>query len=152
MSNNNRTYAQFNVLTITGRISHAEVVTNDGDEFLSVTLLTELVNDGEAVAVTFNTTNLLGMFNKGWLNKGRLVTVTGHLASFSEIFFDKKSGKTRRLQRPKLHLIKAQVLDGGFGPAKRDQGEIIDSEVEIDDAPDIAADSAQVKATAVTEF
>ena len=40
-----KTYAQFNTLTITGRVSHTEVVEKDGDKWVSVTLLSELVND-----------------------------------------------------------------------------------------------------------
>ena len=128
---NEKTYAQFNVLTITGRVSHAEVVNGQYGEFLAVTLLSELKNDAPAVAIQFNNTNgLLSLFKNGYLNNGRLVTVTGHLESFTELYFDKKSGKTKRLQRPRLNLSKAVVLDGGMGPgAKRDNN------VEIDDAP-----------------
>ena len=105
------TYASFNVLTITGRVSHAEVVEGKYGEFLAVTVLTELVNDGKTVAVQFNNTNgLLGMVKKGHELKGRLVTVTGHLEGFTELYFDKKAGKTKRLQRPRLNLGQAQIL------------------------------------------
>ena len=101
-----KSYASFNALTITGRISHAELVKNNGNEWLAVTLLTELKDDAEAIAVTFNTTNgAMSLFQKGYLNNGRLVTVTGHLDSFTELYFDKKAGKTKRLQRPRLHLV-----------------------------------------------
>ena len=129
---NEKTYAQFNVLTITGRVSHAEVVNGQYGEFLAVTLLSELKNDAPAVAIQFNNTNgLLSLYKSGYLNNGRLVTVTGHLESFTELYFDKKSGKTKRLQRPRLNLSKAVVLDGGMGPgAKREN-----NDVEIDDAP-----------------
>ena len=124
-------YASFNTLTITGRVSHAELVDGKYGEFLAVTLLTELKDDASAIAVQFNNTNgLLSLYKSGWLNNGRSVTVTGHLESFTELYFDKKSGKTKRLQRPRLNLSKAQVLDGGMGPgAKREDT------VEIDDAP-----------------
>ena len=133
-----KAYAQFNSLTITGRLSHAELVTNNGSEFLSVTLLTELVDEGETCAVTFNTTNgIMTMFKNGNLKTGRRITVTGHLASFSEIYFDKKLGKARRLQRPKLHLTKAVVFDGGLGPAKKEDSKI-STDIEIDEAPAIA--------------
>ena len=129
---NEKTYAQFNVLTITGRVSHAEVVNGQYGEFLAVTLLSELKNDAPAVAIQFNNTNgLLSLFKNGYLNNGRLVTVTGHLESFTELYFDKKSGKTKRLQRPRLNLSKAVVLDGGMGPGPKKEN----NDVEIDDAP-----------------
>ena len=68
-----KTYAQFNSLTITGRVSHAELATNNGSEFLAVTLLTNLVDDAEAIQVTFNTTNgLMSLYKSGSLNNGRL--------------------------------------------------------------------------------
>ena len=127
------TYASFNALTITGRLSFAEVVTNNGNEWLAVTLLTELKDDGKTVKVTFNTTNgLMSLFKKGYLPTGRLITVTGHLDSFRQIYFDKKLGKAKELKRPELHLTKAQVFDGGLGPAKKTEDVEISNEIEID--------------------
>ena len=129
-----KTYAQFNSLTITGRVSHAELASNKGSEFLAVTLLTNLVDDAEAIQVTFNTTNgLMSLYKSGWLNNGRLVTVTGHVAQVSELYFDKKAQKRAVRKRPLIHLTKAQVFDGGLGPAKKDD------DVIIDEAPDLAA-------------
>lgn len=134
-----KSYAQFNSLTITGRVSHAELVEGKYGEFLAVTLLTELKDDASAIAVQFNNTNgLLSLYKSGWLNNGRSVTVTGHLESFTELYFDKKSGKTKRLQRPRLSLSKAVVFDGGLGPAKKADAEISD-DIEIDDAPEITS-------------
>ena len=133
MSNNisDRTYAAFNTLTITGRLSFAEVVTNNGSEFLAVTLLTELKNDGETVAVTFNNSNgLLALYKKGKLNAGRYITVTGHLDSFAQVYFDAKQGQSVMLRRPKLHLVQAQVMTGGLGPVKKSQ-DIVDEVPEI---------------------
>lgn len=116
-----KTYAQFNSVTITGRVSHAEIVQGQYGEFLAVTLLSELVNDGKAIAVQFNTTNgLMSLFKSDWLPNGRSVTVTGHLKAFAETYFDKKEGKTKMLQRPRLTLDKAVVFDGGLGPAKKE--------------------------------
>ena len=135
---NDRSYAQFNTLTITGRVSFAELVTNDGNEFLAVTLLSELKDDADAIAVTFNSTNgIMSMYKSGWLNSGRRVTVVGHLASFTELYFDKVSGKSKRLRRPKLHLTQAQVLPGGYGPGKKADAETVDREIEIDDTPQL---------------
>ena len=126
-------------MTITGRVSHTELVKSKTDEFLHVRLLSDLKDDGEAVAVTFNTSNgLMSLSKKGFLNNGRMVTVTGHLDSFSELYFDAKMGKTRRLKRAKLHLVQAQVLSGGLGPAKKSDDVIDqDADIEIDEAPQI---------------
>lgn len=134
-----RSYAQFNTLTITGRVSHTELVDSKNGEFLAVTLLSDLKDDGEAVAVTFNTSNgLMALSKKGFLNNGRLITVTGHLDSFTELYFDAKLGKTRRLKRAKLHLVQAQVLAGGLGPAKKSESDLLDNgDIDIDDAPQI---------------
>ena len=129
-----KTYAQFNSFTITGRLSHAEMVKHNGQEWLAVTLLSNLVDDGNAVSVTFNTTNgLMSLFKSGWLNTGRLVTVTGHVASVSELYFDKKQDKRAVRKRPLIHLTKAQVFDGGLGPAKK-----AESQDFIDEVPAIA--------------
>ena len=130
-----RTYAQLNSLTFTGRVSHAELVTNNGDEWLSVTLLTELKDDANAIAVTFNTSNgPMKLYKSGHLNNGRLVTVTGHLDNFTELYFDKKSGKTKRIQRPRLQLSKAVVFDGGMGPGKKADGPD-EANLELDEVP-----------------
>lgn len=139
MSDYNKTYAQFNTLTITGRVSHTELVESKKGEFLAVTLLSDLKDDGEAVAVTFNTSNgLMSLSKKGFLNNGRMVTVTGHLDSFTELYFDAKLGKTRRLKRAKLHLVQAQVFAGGLGPAKKSDDVIDqDADIEVDEAPQI---------------
>jgi len=132
-------YASFNTLTITGRVSHAELVNGQYGEFLAVTLLTELKDETPAVAVQFNNTNgLMSLYKGGYLNNGRSVTVTGHLESFTELYFDKKTGKTRRLQRPRLQLSKAVVFDGGLGAPKRDEAPAVDGDVEIDETPALA--------------
>ena len=127
----------FNTLTITGRLSHAELVTGQYGEFLAVTLLSELKDDASATSITFNNTNgLMTLFKNGRLTNGRRITVTGHLEGFSELYFDKKTGKARRLQRPRLQLGKVVVFDGGLGPAKRD--EVPDGDIEIDETPALA--------------
>ena len=138
-----KTYAMFNSLTITGRVSHAELVQGQYGEFLAVTLLTELKNDAAPVAVQFNTTNgLLALYKKGWLNNGRSVTVTGHVEGFTETYFNKSTGKRAILKRPRLTLSKAVVFDGGLGPAKRED---VSEEVEIDSPPAVTPDGKPVQ-------
>ena len=117
-----KTYAQFNVLTITGRISHAEIKQGKYGEFLSCTLLTELMDDTEAVSVEFTSTNgLMTLAKNGHLTNGRRLTVTGHLESFSELYLNKETGKRAVRKRPMLKLGRVQVLDGGMGPGKKDE-------------------------------
>jgi adenine-specific DNA methylase len=135
-----KTFAQFNTMTITGRISHQEIVDNKGSEFLAITLLSNLVDDAEAVTITFNTNNpgLMGLSRKDWLNNGRLVTVTGHVASMTELYLNQKTGKRAVRQRPLIHLVNAQVFDGGLGPAKKPV-EGSTQGLEIDDAGEVMA-------------
>ena len=91
----------------------------------------------------------MSLFTKGHLQNGRRMTVTGHLASFTELYFDKAAGKTKVLKRPILHLVKAQILDGGLGPAaKKDNSQALaaGTEVELDEAPDYGAASKEAQA------
>ncbi len=140
-----KTFAQFNSLTITGRISHTEIVTSKdtAKEFLAVTLLTNLVNDAEAVTVTFNTSNpgLMSLAKKDYLNNGRMVTVTGHVSNVTELYFNKKTERRAVRQRPLIHLQAAQVFDGGLGPVKKSDAPVsqeVDG-LEIDDADKVMA-------------
>ena len=97
-------------------MSHTEEVTKNGSTWLAVTLISDLQDDAEGVAVTFNTTNgMYSLFKKGYMPNGRLVTVTGHLASFKSAYLNDQ-GQPKLLKRAALHLTKAQVFDGGFGP------------------------------------
>ena len=126
-----KSYALFNTLTITGRLSFAEVVEGNNGDYLAVTLISELTDGAEGISVSFTTNNgLMSLFNKGYLNKGRMITVTGHLNKFEETYFNKQTGKRAILQRPRLSLGQAQVLHGGMGP-----GEKRKDVVEIDETP-----------------
>ena len=131
-----KSYAMFNTLTITGRLSFAEVLEGNNGDYLSVTLISELTDGSEGISVSFTTSNgLMSLFNKGYLNKGRMITVTGHLNKFEETYFNKQTGKRAILQRPRLTLGQAQVLHGGMGP-----GEKRKDVVEIDEAPAFSSD------------
>ena len=126
-----KSYACFNTLTITGRLSFAEVVKGNNGDYLAVTLISELTDGAEGISVSFTTSNgLMSLFNKGYLKNGRMITVTGHLNKFEETYFNKQTGKRAILQRPRLSLGQAQVLHGGMGP-----GEKRKDVVEIDETP-----------------
>ena len=133
---NQKSYAQLASLTITGRISHVELVDGKYGEFLAFTLLTELQDDAPSVAVRFNLGDgqLRALFDKGYLNNGRRMTVQGHLKGFTELYFDKKAGKTKRLQRPRIDLDYVMVQPGCLGPAKK-QEQAVAEELELDEVP-----------------
>lgn len=136
-----KTYASFNTISITGRVSHVEMKTGKWGDFLSVTMLTELADDGRTIAVQFTNKNgLMTMFKNGNLKSGRLMTVTGHLEAFAETYVNAK-GEVEMLTRPRLTLSAgAQVLAGGLGPAaKKDrvivQNTIVKGAPPVDVAP-----------------
>jgi hypothetical protein len=112
-------YVAFNALTITGRISDIKVVQSKTGDFLAVTMISTLVTDGAEATITFTTTNgLMSLFEKGFLPKGRQLTVTGHIADLSEVYTD-DDGNVRMLKRPQIKLTGATVLDGGLGPSPK---------------------------------
>ena len=107
-------YAQFNTVTVTGRIFHSEVP--KGRDFLSVSVISTLTKDGQEVEFTFTNSNgLKSLFEKGFLSKGRVVTITGHIATCGETY--QKDGETHLRKRPQIHMTGVQILDGGLGPA-----------------------------------
>ena len=131
-----KTYASFNSMTIAGRVASVEVKEGQYGEYASITLYTELVDDGETIAVQFTNTNgLLTMVKNGTLAKGRRLTVTGHMTKFEVIYFDKASGKYLPLQKPRLTLKQAVVFDGGLGATPKDKTIDVKVEAPIDIAP-----------------
>mgnify|MGYP002621975698 CR=1 FL=1 len=109
-------YAQFNALTVTGRIFNAEVVPNNDQPFLSVSIISTASKDGADLVYTFNNSNgLLSLHEKGWFNQGRQVTITGHIHNVSEVYTT-KTGEVRMRKRPEIHMTGVTVLDGGLGP------------------------------------
>ena len=113
-----RNYAQFNSFTVDCRISNSEIVEKkSGERFLAVTAITNCLNDDDGMTITFNDSNgLMALFEKGWLPKGRQLTLVGHVAYIRETYTDAKSGEVRMLKRPNLHLVDAGIPTGGLGP------------------------------------
>ena len=109
-------YSQFNALTVTGRIVRSAAVDGANGRFLSVELASTATKDGQVVKYTFTNNNgLLSLFDKGHLDKGRQLTVTGHIAEVVAVYTDKKTGETVLMDWPEIKLIGATVLEGGLG-------------------------------------
>ena len=142
---NDRTFAMFNTMTVTGRVSNLEEVTHNGDSWLAVTLLTELQNDAGAIAITFNTTNgMYSLYKKGYMPNGRMVTVTGHVSSFKSAYLD-KNGQPKLLKRPVIHLKQATLFDGCYGPGpKRDEVDVPTGKVTVDPTPSITPSTEEL--------
>ena len=142
-------YANFNTLTVTGRVSDLKVLKGQYGESLVVTMITTLETDGEESNVVFTNKNgLMTMFKNGNLEVGRQLTVTGHIKSIEQVYTD-KGGAVRMLKRPRLNLKQAQVLDGGLGPAPKKEatpstvGQIVEmNQPVVDAAPDITPEEA----------
>ena len=116
LTQTNKTYASFNALTIQGRIANVDLATFDGNEFIAVTIISNLMNDDEGVTIKFTNSNgLKALYEKGFLPVGRMVTVTGHIKSISETYTN-KSGEVVMLKRPQISLVDAQIPTGGLGP------------------------------------
>ena len=115
---NTKTYAAFNALTIQGRIANVDVVRN---EFIAVTVISNLMNDDDGVTIKFTNSNgLMALHEKGCLPKGRLVTLTGHIKSVSQTWIN-KDGEFEMLKRPLINLIEVQIPTGGLGPMPADK-------------------------------
>ena len=123
MNNTSPRYAQFNALTVTGRIFNAEIVDNKGNKFLSVSVISTASKDGADLVYTFNNSNgLMSLFEKGYFCKGRQVTITGHIHNVSEYYIT-NVGEVRPRKRPEIHLTGVNVLDGGLGPMPAAEGQ-----------------------------
>ena len=125
MTNTQKRYAQFNALTVTGRIFNAEIVTQaDGSQFLAVSVISTATTDGADLVYKFNNDNgLMSLHQKGFFGKGREVTITGHIKNVSEVYTD-KSGQVRMRKRPEISLVGVTVLDGGLGPMPKAENNV----------------------------
>ena len=119
-----RAFAAFNALTITGRISNSKIVTKNGKEFLAVSVISNLMNDDEGVEVEFTNSNgLMKLFLAGGLDKGRMVTLVGHIKSVSETYTD-KNGELVLLKRPHIGLTDVTIPTGGLGATPKAEGTV----------------------------
>ena len=112
-----KSYANFNNVTFQGRIFDATIAKGQYGEFVSLTIITNLVNDDDGVTITFNNSNgLLKLAQDGYLVRGRQVHVTGHITGVSEIY--EKDGELAQRKRPQITLdSKSAQLTLGATPA-----------------------------------
>ena len=137
-----KTYANFNTATFQGRVFDATVTKGQYGEFVAITVITNLSDDSEGVTVTFNNSNgLLSLAKKGHLTKGRMVHVTGHISSVTEVY--EKDGVTQLLKRPRLSLDSntAQLVLGAMpkqdAPSRPANGTVVVKRVSEDATPTI---------------
>ena len=110
-----KSYADFNNITVAGRVSNVDIVTGQYGEFLAVTVLSNVGND-DAVSIIFNDSKgLLALHKSGWLPVGRQVTLVGRLRGISETYTDKQSGETVMRKRPQIELEEVSIPKGGLG-------------------------------------
>ena len=142
-------YANFNALTVTGRVSDLKILKGQYGESLVVTMITTLETDGAESNVIFTNKNgLMTMFKNGNLEVGRQLTVTGHIKSMEQVYTD-KGGAVRMLKRPRVKLAQAQILNGGLGPAPKKEatpstaGQLVEmNQPTVDKTPDITPEEA----------
>ena len=125
-----------NTVTLTGRVYHIERVTQDGNTWLKIVLISNTQKD-VATTFTFNTTKMDGLVDKGFLPKGRTVTISGRIKSLASHYFDKKSGSERALKNPNIQLESVYIPTGGLGAMPRDKGEERTNRVVVDAAPPV---------------
>ena len=148
MTDNNKTYANFNSCTFQGRVFDATVANGQYGEFVAITVITNLSDDTEGVTVTFNNSNgLLALAKKGHLTKGRMVHVTGHISGVTEVY--EKDGVTQLLKRPRLTLDSntAQLVLGAMpkqdAPQRAVAGTVVVKRVSADATPTVTQEVAE---------
>jgi len=109
-------YASFNCVNFAGRIIRSGLFKGQYGEFLSVQLASTLTKDGQVAKITFTAKEgeaVFKMFENGLLDKGRQVTLTGHLAGIEATY--EENGETLLSSWPELKLTNVTILDGGLG-------------------------------------
>ena len=129
-------YANHNVLTVTGRIFNAEVVTKTDSPFLSVSVISTASKDGEDLVYTFtDNQGLLKLNESGYFNKGREVTITGHIVGIRTAY-KTAQGQVKLLKRPEVRLVGVAVFDGGLGRMPQAASENLGGmTIAVDEAP-----------------
>ena len=114
-------YAQMNAMTVTGRIIRSNAVDGKNGEFLSVQVASTLTTDGQTMKITFtDNAGLLSLFKLGHLDKGRMVTLTGHLAEIKATYTN-DAGEEVLSDWPEVVMTGVVIPTGGLGPKPADK-------------------------------
>ena len=109
-------YASFNTCTFAGRIVRSTLVNGKNGEFVSVQVASTMTTDGQTAKVSFtDNQGLLSLFKLGHLDKGRMVTLTGHLSEIKASYTN-ADGEEVLADWPELVMTGVQIPTGGLGP------------------------------------
>ena len=109
-------WADFNNVSLEGRISHAEIKSSENNEWVSVSVITTLKDGTDGVVVQFTSSNgILSLAKKGYLTKGRRVYVTGSLVGFETHYI--KDDVATPLQRGRMRLADVRIKLGAKAKA-----------------------------------
>ncbi|MDA7436486.1 hypothetical protein N8654_02250 [Synechococcus sp. AH-601-B19] len=82
------------------------------------------MNDDEGVVVNFTNSNgLMKLFKAGGLDKGRMITLVGHIKSVAETYTN-SAGEVVMLKRPQINLIDVTIPTGGLGATPKAEGTV----------------------------
>ena len=105
-----------------GRIFAARIQSNNDGDFLSCSVITNLVNGDNGVTVEFTNSNgLMKLYENGKLPVGREVTLTGHISDVTSTYI--KDGQVFDLKRPCIRLRDANIFTGGLDRMPKDKQE-----------------------------
>jgi len=122
----------FQQVSLHGRIAHLEMVTYEGSDFLSVTLM-HTINENTDVRVKFTNSNgLLTAYNNGNLIVGQELTIGGVIKGFRAFYM--KDDTLTPLKNPELQL---RVNCYAFG--SKPQLKELEPEVEVKSQPKAVA-------------
>ena len=112
-----KSYSNFNSVTFEGRVFDATVANGQYGEFLAVTVITNLVDGDDGITVTFNDgAGLLSLHKQGYFDKGRRVHITGAISGISQVY--EKDGELQLRKRPQMTLDSKTVqVKLGASPA-----------------------------------
>tara|TARA_B100000085_G_scaffold283454_1_gene314148 strand:- start:55 stop:528 length:474 start_codon:yes stop_codon:yes gene_type:complete len=134
-------YAQHNILTVTGRIFHAELV-DKNDGFLAASVISTTQKDGPDVVFKFHDGDkIMNLHKKGYLAQGREVTITGHMVSTRSHYM--KDGVAFPLKRSEIKLSEVSIITGGLGPSPRLEEQVDNDEAHMTDGEMVASGAKQ---------
>ena len=120
LANDTKSFAQFNQLTLTGRIFAAKVVNGENGEFLALTVISTVMNDVPMTFVFNDSKALLKFHLDGKLPVGRQITISGSLKGISEFY--EKDGEAVIRKYPQVSLYNVSIVTGGWGPLPKKEG------------------------------